>query len=55
MVLKIGFVFLGPYSFSIGDTSKYEQFRDGGIATEVKKEKMINFVSYNRNKNCQIF
>jgi ubiquitin-activating enzyme E1 len=36
---------LGPYTFSIGDTSKFSNYTMGGIAEEVKKSKIIQFVS----------
>lgn len=34
---------LGPYTFSIGDTSKYSDYVRGGIVTQVKMPKIINF------------
>lgn len=34
---------LGPYTFSIGDTSKYSDYVRGGIVTQVKMPKMVNF------------
>ena len=36
---------LGPYTFSIGDTSSYSEYIRGGIATQVKMPKTISFVS----------
>ena len=36
---------LGPYTFSIGDTSSYSEYVRGGIVTQVKKPKAISFVS----------
>ena len=36
---------LGPYTFSIGDTSSFGNYSMGGIAEEVKKQKIIQFVS----------
>ena len=36
---------LGPYTFSIGDTSSYSEYVRGGIVTQVKKPKTISFVS----------
>lgn len=36
---------MGPFSFSIGDTSKFHEYENGGIAKEVKKEKIIDFVN----------
>ncbi len=39
---------LGPYTFSIGDTSdmsKFSKYITGGVVTEVKKPKKINFKS----------
>ncbi|CAL7947644.1 unnamed protein product [Xylocopa violacea] len=34
---------LGPYTFSIGDTSKYTEYIRGGIVTQVKMPKILNF------------
>jgi len=34
---------LGPYTFSIGDTSAFGKYVSGGIVTEVKKPKYITF------------
>lgn len=36
---------LGPYTFSIGDTSTFEKYVSGGIVTEVKKPKILDFKS----------
>ncbi len=36
---------LGPYQFSIGDTSEFGAYKSGGVAQEVKKPKLIDFVS----------
>lgn len=36
---------LGPYTFSIGDTTQYTKYLSGGIVTEIKKPKTINFKS----------
>ena len=36
---------LGPYTFAIGDTSKFGTYEIGGIAEEIKKPKIIEFVS----------
>ena len=38
---------LGPYSFSIGDTSQMNQYESGGILAEIKKTKFLNFVRNN--------
>lgn len=35
----------GPYTFSIGDTSSLQEYKTGGIFTQVKMPKIINFVS----------
>ena len=43
--LKI--VVKGPYTFSIGDTSKFGDYISGGIFTQVKMPKIINFVRAN--------
>lgn len=34
---------LGPYTFSIGDTTDYTKYERGGIATQVKMPKILNF------------
>ncbi|KAJ8676887.1 hypothetical protein QAD02_012674 [Eretmocerus hayati] len=34
---------LGPYTFSIGDTSHYSEYIQGGLATQVKKSKILKF------------
>ncbi|EDW35560.1 GL17327 [Drosophila persimilis] len=36
---------LGPYTFSIGDTSSYGEYKSGGVATQVKMPKSISFKS----------
>lgn len=36
---------LGPYTFSIGDTSKFGDYITGGIVTQVKMPKTISFKS----------
>ncbi|RWS31670.1 hypothetical protein B4U80_01161 [Leptotrombidium deliense] len=36
---------LGPYTFSIGDTSNFEDYVRGGVVTQVKMPKLINFKS----------
>ncbi|KAG7188057.1 hypothetical protein KM043_013222 [Ampulex compressa] len=36
---------LGPYTFSIGDTSKYSEYVRGGIVTQVKMPKVLHFLS----------
>ena len=35
----------GPYTFTIGDTSSFGTYTSGGIFTQVKKPKVIHFVS----------
>lgn len=37
---------LGPYTFSIGDTTKYSKYIQGGVVTQVKLPKTINFNSF---------
>jgi ubiquitin-activating enzyme E1 len=34
----------GPYTFEIGDTSKFGSYLRGGIFTQVKMPKIIDFV-----------
>lgn len=36
---------LGPYTFSIGDTTEFSKYERGGIATQVKMPKTISFKS----------
>lgn len=36
---------LGPYTFTIGDTSKYSDYIRGGMVTQVKVPKKVTFVS----------
>ncbi|XP_056641048.1 ubiquitin-like modifier-activating enzyme 1 isoform X1 [Diorhabda sublineata] len=37
---------LGPYTFSIGDTSKFSKYVRGGIVTQVKMPKQLQFKSF---------
>ncbi|CAK9294668.1 unnamed protein product [Gordionus sp. m RMFG-2023] len=37
---------LGPYTFSIGDTSKFADYSGGGIASQVKIPKILHFLPY---------
>ncbi|KAK6625245.1 E1 ubiquitin-activating protein [Polyplax serrata] len=37
---------LGPYTFSIGDTTKFSKYVQGGIVTQVKMPKTLSFKSY---------
>ncbi|KAH8233186.1 hypothetical protein KR026_005182 [Drosophila bipectinata] len=36
---------LGPYTFSIGDTSTFGEYKSGGVATQVKMPKTVSFKS----------
>ena len=36
---------LGPYTFSIGDTSDFSEYVRGGIISQVKMPKTVSFVS----------
>jgi ubiquitin-activating enzyme E1 len=36
---------LGPYSFSICDTSNFSDYVNGGLFTQIKMPKYIDFVS----------
>ncbi|XP_043470498.1 ubiquitin-like modifier-activating enzyme 1 isoform X1 [Leptopilina heterotoma] len=38
---------LGPYTFSIGDTTKFTEYHQGGIVTQVKMPKTLNFLPLN--------
>jgi len=35
----------GPYTFTIGDTTGLSQYKSGGVFTQVKMPKIIDFVS----------
>lgn len=37
---------IGPFSFSIGDTSSFSEYQGGGIATQVKVQTEIDFVCF---------
>ncbi|KAJ8661405.1 hypothetical protein O0I10_002671 [Lichtheimia ornata] len=37
---------LGPYTFSIGDTSNLSEYKSGGIFAQVKMPKYVDFLSY---------
>lgn len=37
---------LGPYTFSIGDTSSLSEYKEGGAATQVKMPKTVKFASF---------
>ena len=37
---------LGPYTFSIGDTSSYSDYVRGGNVTQVKMPQKVSFVSW---------
>lgn len=34
----------GPYTYSIGDTSNFSEYKSGGIFTQVKMPKILEFV-----------
>ena len=36
---------IGPYTFSIGDTTAYSEYVRGGIVSQVKMPKVVKFVS----------
>ena len=42
----------GPYTFSIGDTTAFGDYKTGGIFTQVKMPKIIDFVSFGANLVC---
>ena len=42
------YLFIGPHTFSIGDTSDMSAYIRGGIVTQVKMPKSVNFVSKQR-------
>lgn len=41
---------LGPYTFSIGDTSSFGDYKSGGLFNEVKMPKQVDFVSFKSSK-----
>lgn len=43
----------GPYTFSIGDTSKFSNYERGGVVSQVKTHKTIHFVSLYNCILCQ--
>ena len=42
----------GPYTFSIGDTTGLSEYKTGGIFTQVKMPKIIDFVSFGIGLLC---
>lgn len=46
---------LGPYTFSIGDTSKFGEYKSGGVATQVKMPKTISFKPWHRPLRSRSF
>ena len=44
----------GPYTFSIGDTTGLGEYKTGGIFTQVKMPKIIDFVSFGARLVCDI-
>lgn len=44
-VLTVSLSALGPYTFSICDTSNFSDYIRGGIVSQVKVPKKISFVS----------
>jgi len=38
---------LGPYTFSIGDTTGFSQYESGGVVVQVKQPKVVNFKPIN--------
>lgn len=46
----------GPYTFSIGDTSNFSEYKSGGIFTQVKMPKILEFKSLRESlKNPEFF
>ena len=46
---------LGPYTFSIGDTSSFSDYVRGGIASQVKMPKSVSFKSLRESIKCPEF
>ncbi|XP_046406056.1 ubiquitin-like modifier-activating enzyme 1 [Ischnura elegans] len=42
---------LGPYTFSIGDTTSYSKYERGGIVSQVKMPKMLSFKEMKKSIN----
>lgn len=42
---SLSYVVISPYQFTIGDTTSLSEYTGGGIATELKEPKYLNFVS----------
>jgi len=42
----------GPYTFAIGDTTGFGEYKAGGIFTQVKMPKIIDFVSFGIRLMC---
>lgn len=42
--------YLGPYTFSIGDTSQFSEYIRGGIAKQVKMPKTVKFLSLEESR-----
>ena len=40
-------VHVGPYTFSVGDTRAFGEFKKGGSAVQCKIAKTMKFVSFN--------
>ena len=40
------FIFTGPYTFTMGDTSELSDYVRGGIVSQVKVPQKFNYVSY---------
>jgi len=40
---------LGPFSFSIGDTSSFSEYHSEGVAVQVKMPKTVEFLSYEKS------
>lgn len=43
-MLILIFLILGPYTFTIGDTTGLSQYKRGGLWHQVKMPRIINFV-----------
>eukprot|EP00105_Crassostrea_gigas_P035763 XP_019919911.1 PREDICTED: ubiquitin-like modifier-activating enzyme 1 [Crassostrea gigas] len=46
---------LGPYTFSIGDTTKFSNYEQGGVVSQVKTHKTIHFKSIKAAMNANEF
>jgi uncharacterized protein YqfB (UPF0267 family) len=42
------YILKGPFTITIGDTSKFSAYEGGGMVVEVKKSETVKFVSFSK-------